>query len=85
MLVLLGYCLMDTFFTISALLAFYKIHKIYQANDGISPVDVLKLYLWRFWRYAPLVYATFGLGVFVMPYFHGNPEDLAKSPIWYSF
>ena len=33
-LVLLGSCLMDTFFTISAMLGFYNINKIYQNNGN---------------------------------------------------
>jgi|DEB0MinimDraft_12_1074336.scaffolds.fasta_scaffold33703_3 hypothetical protein len=86
MLVLLGSCLMDTFITISAFLAFYKIHNLYccQGNT-LSLIDILKLYLKRYLRFAPTVLAVFFFGVYVMPWIHGAPGDTADNPIWYTF
>lgn len=85
MLVMLGTNLMDTFFTCSALLAFYKVNKLYQQQDGLSLLMIFKLYLKRFLRFAPTVYAVFFFGVYVMPHLHGNPADSEVDPIWYSF
>ena len=85
MLVMLGTNLMDTFFTCSALLAFYKVNKIYQARGGLDALTIVKLYLKRFLRFAPTVYAVFFFGVYVMPHLHGNPADTQVDPIWYSF
>ena len=77
---------MDTFFTISALLSFYKIHKIYiQNNNFLSIEDVFKLYLKRYLRFLPFVIIVFFFGVYVMPYVHGDPNDLGENPLWYSF
>ena len=85
MLVLLGLCLMETFITISTLLAFYKIHNLYQAKGGLNLDDIIRLYLKRYLRFAPAVFLVFFFGVYVMPWAHGGLQDTANDPIWYSF
>jgi peptidoglycan/LPS O-acetylase OafA/YrhL len=85
MLVLLGSCLCDTFFTISGFLAFYSIHKIYLRNGNqLSLGDVLKLYLKRYLRLAPVAFATLFFGIYIMPFIHGDQDD-KNDPVWFSF
>ena len=85
-LVLLGNTLMDTLFTISSLLGFYNVNKIYEKNNNhLSLADIIKLYLKRYFRYAPVVFIVFFMGIYVMPFVHGNPDDKSNDPIWYSF
>lgn len=83
---MLGSCLCDTFFTISGLLAFYNLHKIYVRNGNhFSLEDILKLYLRRYFRFAPMVFGALFFGIYVMPWLHGNPKDKDEDPIYYAF
>ena len=85
MIVLLGTCLCDTFFTISAFLAFYGLHKLYVKNsNSFSVLDILKIYLKRYLRLAPLALATLAFGMYVMPFMHGDKDD-KNDPIWFTF
>lgn len=86
MLVFLGVTVTDTFFTISAMLAFYKVSKIYEELDrSFTLTNILQLYLKRFLRFVPLVYLTFFFGVYVMPHLHGGEDDVDGNSIWYTF
>jgi hypothetical protein len=77
---------MDTFITVSSFLAFYSIHNLYcSQGNKLSLGDILKLYLKRYLRFAPTVFAVFFFGVYVMPHIHGSPTNYAGDPIWYSF
>lgn len=74
MVVMLGSILCDTFYTISGMLAFYHIHKIYVRNGCTFTIDdILKLYIRRYLRFAPMVFAALFFGIYVMPWIHGNP------------
>lgn len=83
MMVLLGSCLMDTFITISAMIAFYQVSKLYDAKGRLSLVDILKLYLKRWMRFVPSVAMVFFFGVYVMPFIHGGDKE--TDPVYYAF
>lgn len=86
MLVMLGTCLCDTFFTLTGMLAFYNIHKIYlRNNNSLGLEDILKLYVRRYLRYAPMAFGALFFGIYVMPWLHGNPKDKDEDPIYFAF
>uniref|UniRef100_A0A7S3G093 Acyltransferase 3 domain-containing protein n=1 Tax=Strombidium rassoulzadegani TaxID=1082188 RepID=A0A7S3G093_9SPIT len=87
MLVLNGILCMDTFFTMSAFISFFQINKLYREQWGaqMGVLRVLQLFLYRFLRFAPIVYIVFFFGVYVMPQLHGGKTDSAGNPIWPAF
>lgn len=85
MIVLLGLICVDTFFTISAFLAFHYANKIYKEKGGLSILDILKLYAYRILRFVPGSYLVMLFGIYVMPWLHGGSDDRQGDPIWFSF
>jgi peptidoglycan/LPS O-acetylase OafA/YrhL len=85
MIVLLGLICVDTFFTISAFLAFHYANKIYETRGGLSPLDILRMYAYRFLRFVPGTYLVLLFGIYVMPKLHGGVADRNGNPIWFSF
>lgn len=84
---MLGDTLFDTFFTISALIDFYKLNKLYQQKDGVFSVfDILKMYTRMFLRFLPTAYMVFFFGVYVIPNIYGVPNgESSPGPLWYTF
>lgn len=86
MLVMLGTCLCDTFFSLTGMLAFYNIHKIYIRNNySLSLGDILKLYFRRYLRFAPMAFGALFFGIYIAPWLHGDPKDKEESPIYFAF
>jgi hypothetical protein len=87
MVVLNGMICMDSFFTCSALISFYEINKLYhtQFNRKLGIFRILKLFLYRFFRFAPVLYIIFFFGLYVMPFAHGGSKDTNGNPIWPTF
>ena len=85
MIVLLGLVCVDTFFTISAFLAFHYANRIYKERGGLSLKDILKLYVYRILRFVPGSYLILFFGIYVMPLLHGGTDDRPGNPIWFSF
>ena len=71
MMVIAGGCVVDTFFTIAALLAFFNINSYLDSKqrDTLSFQEILQLYLKRFMRFVPVVYLALFVGIYVMPWF----------------
>lgn len=87
MLVLNGILCMDTFFTCSAMISFYQINKLYNGEfkGQMGVLRILQLFLYRFLRFAPVLYLVFFIGLYVMPQMHGGKTDTSGNPIWPSF
>jgi hypothetical protein len=81
-MVLAGGTVVDTFFTIATMLAFFNINQFLESKnrDLLSIKEVFQLYLKRFFRFAPIVYVAFFFGVYVMPYFGAN-----QAPLWHTW
>ena len=82
MIVVCGGTVVDTFFTIAAMLAFFNINRYLdeKQRDSLTIKEVLQLYLKRFLRFVPILYLALFFGVYAMPYFGGS-ED----PLWHTF
>jgi hypothetical protein len=73
MIVLLGLVCVDTFFTISAFLAFHYANRIYKERGGLSLKDILKLYGYRILRFEQVLF-----------YECSEPKTLASKLLFYS-
>lgn len=82
MILLSGDSIFDTFFTISALIDFYRINKLYEKKGSLSVIDIFKMYLRMFTRFAPTAYIVLLFGTYVIPNIYGVPNP---GPLWYSF
>jgi len=68
---------MDSFTTLSAFLGAYKLFSLYEAQGKIKTSDVLKFWVRKYLRLAPMYYFIFFCGWAIFPY-------LGAGPIWYT-
>ena len=82
-----GVLAMDAFFTFSAIISFYQINKMYNGvfQKKMGPLRILGLFVYRFLRFAPILYLIFFFGLYVMPRLHGGGTDTQGNPIWPAF
>lgn len=66
----------DLFIFTIYFIGFIKLNRYYDKNNGITPVDYGKLYLFRFLRIFPLYYFVFFAGWFILPL-------ISNSANWY--
>ena len=86
MILLSGDSIFDTFFTVSALVDFYRINRLHgEKGSAFSVMDILKMYLRMFTRFAPTAYIVLFVGVYVIPHVYGVPGENQPGPLWYSF
>jgi peptidoglycan/LPS O-acetylase OafA/YrhL len=60
--VLAGNISMECFLCLSAFVSTYKLMQIYDANNGLTIIEILKFYLRKYLRYAPIFYFVFFAG-----------------------
>ena len=73
----------ECFLVFSAFIATYKVSQIYDAKNGLTFVDVLKIYARKFFRYAPVFYAVFFLSWAFISWIGSGPFWNLTSRMYY--